>query len=266
MNDGSVDDGARSPAASPTLLEVLTEARTLGFLGPGPIERQLRHAEGFVRVTRRLTTPGSRTPGIVDLGAGGGLPGLVLAEAWPEAHLVLLEANGRRAAFLAAGVRRLDLEARVEVLEARAEIAGRLEERRGSYDGVVARSFGPPAVVAECAAPLLRTGGWLVVSEPPPQRHGGGGEYDSAGAGLEGGLAEPGEAGESGESDGRTGGDDGNRRGPDGRWPRAGLALLGLEAGEPLNEGFEYQVLRQVLPCPERFPRRNGVPAKRPLF
>jgi hypothetical protein len=34
----------------------------------------------------------------------------------------------------------------------------------------------------------------------------------------------------------------------------------------PVQAVFEYQALRQVAPCPERFPRRNGVPAKKPLF
>jgi 16S rRNA (guanine527-N7)-methyltransferase len=56
---------------------------------------------------------------------------------------------------------------RVEVLHARAEDVGRDPERRGTADAVTARSFGSPAVVAECAAPLLRVGGRLLVSEPP---------------------------------------------------------------------------------------------------
>ena len=44
---------------------------------------------------------------------------------------------------------------------------------RAGFDGALARSFGRPAVVAECAAPLLRVGGWLIVSEPPSRRGGG---------------------------------------------------------------------------------------------
>ncbi len=51
---------------------------------------------------------------------------------------------------------------------------------------------------------------------------------------------------------------------PDGR---AGpLSQFGLEPLGTVHEEFEYQTLRQVQPCPERFPRRNGVPAKKPLF
>ena len=104
---------------------------------------------------------------LVDLGSGGGLPGLVVATDWPEATVALLEANGRRAAFLRRAVERLGLAGRVSVLEERAEVCGRQEDLRAGFDGALARSFGRPAVVAECAAPLLKVGGWLIVSEPP---------------------------------------------------------------------------------------------------
>jgi 16S rRNA (guanine527-N7)-methyltransferase len=52
----------------------------------------------------------------------------------------------------------------------------------------------------------------------------------------------------------------------DTRWPAEPLRQLGLEPAELVHEGFEYRILRQREPCPDRFPRRNGVPAKRPLF
>jgi 16S rRNA (guanine527-N7)-methyltransferase len=207
------------------LHELLTDARALGFLGPGPLELQIRHAEGFVGIARRLSPVGPTR--LVDLGSGGGIPGLVLATGWPEATLALLEANGRRAAFLRRAVERLGLVDRVSVLEDRAEVAGRVEGLRGGFDGVVARSFGRPAVLAECAAPLLKVGGWLLVSEPPRS-----------------------------EGDGDLGE----------RWRVEPLAELGMEPAEVLHQEFEYRTLTQTAPCPERFPRRNGVPAKKPLF
>ena len=166
---------------------------------------------------------------MVDLGSGGGLPGLVVAARWPEATLELVEAGARRAAFLSRAVGRLGLSDRVTVLHQRAEVSGRQEGLRGGFDGALARSFGRPGVVAECAAPLLRVGGWLVVSEPPA-------------------------------------GDD---PGPDpesARWPAGPLAQLGLVPVGVVHEEFEYQTLRQECRCPDRFPRRNGVPAKKPLF
>ena len=216
------DQGGHSPALLSDLLE---DARALGFLGPGPLEPQLRHAQGFAAIGRHLSPVGF--PRVVDLGSGGGLPGLVVATEWPEVDLALLEANGRRAAFLRRAVERLALEGRVSVLEDRAEVWGRQSDARMAFDGVLARSFGRPAVVAECAAPLLKVAGWLLVSEPPR----------AEGAG-----------------------DD------EGRWPPVELLQVGLEPAEVVDEEFRYRVLRQVEACPERFPRRNGVPSKKPLF
>jgi 16S rRNA (guanine527-N7)-methyltransferase len=80
---------------------------------------------------------------------------------------VLLEGSERRAVFLADAVEELGVGGRVAVVHATAEDAGRDERYRAKFDLVVARSFGPPAAVAECGAAFLRDGGWLVVSEPP---------------------------------------------------------------------------------------------------
>ena len=201
-----------------TLEDVLEEARALGFLGPGPAAGHIEHAAGFVRAA------GDDHPSlVVDLGSGGGVPGLVVAAAWPKATLVLLEAGERRAQFLARATAALDLTARVVVAHARAEQLGRDPVWRGRADLVVARSFGPPAVTAECAAPLLQVGGRLVVSEPPEEA--------------------------------------------DTRWPEPPLARLGLRPTARLEQSFSrFQILRQEEQCPDEFPRRDGVPAKRPLF
>jgi 16S rRNA (guanine527-N7)-methyltransferase len=229
-----VPDTDKDGIAPGALHDVLVAARDLGFLGPGPIERHLRHAEGFLALARLATEVDS--PRMLDLGSGGGLPGLVVAGAWPEATMVLLEANERRAQFLERAVVKCDLQQRVSVVHQRAEISGRDPLLRGTFDGVVVRSFGTPAIVAECAAPLLRVGGWLLVSEPPGE---GEGDPSDPNAPSE---EEP------------------------GRWPADLLVPLGLRPTESVRTEFGYQILRQVELCPDRFPRRNGVPAKRPLF
>jgi 16S rRNA (guanine527-N7)-methyltransferase len=226
------DDSAVSPLLDEQLQAVLGEARAAGFLGPGPLEPQVRHAEGFAVVARPLF---AESPHLVDMGAGGGLPGLVVAVRWPEVTLTLLDSSERRCAFLRRAVDRLDLGSRAFVLEGRAETLGRDPQVRGTFDGAIARSFGRPAVLAECTAPLLKADGWLVVSEPPAQGATVNAETSEGRPGLE-------------------------------RWPVEPLEQLGLERRAMVHLEFQYQLLHQVELCPERFPRRNGVPAKKPLF
>lgn len=198
--------------ADTRLLEQLERSRALGFLGPGPIEDHIAHAGGF------LTALVGVTGRVIDLGSGGGIPGLVIAVARPDLEVVLVEAAAKRCRFLESAVLALALS--TTVVEGRAEVVGR-GALRGSAAAVVARSFGTPAVTAECAAPLLRVGGRLIVSEPPEDVE---------------------------------------------RWPVEPLGQLGLTPSLRTDGVPAMQVLEQTSPCPDRFPRRDGKPAKRPLF
>lgn len=212
------------PAA---LTEVLEEARTLGFLGPGPIGPHIEHAIAYLPLLEAGARAGDAGP-FVDLGSGGGVPGLVLAGLLPGARWVLLDSMVRRTGFLEEAVVRLGLDERVDVLTARAEDVGRDPAHRMRYRGVVARSFAAPPVLAECAAPLLMRGGIAVVSEPPAE----------AGA----------------------------TRAQPGRWPANGLSTLGLrldhwEPGPP-----SLVRLRQTERCPRSYPRAVGVPSSKPLW
>lgn len=138
--------------------------------------------------------------------------------------MVLLEAGGRRCRFLRQAVEGLGLRDRVEVVERRAEAAARQPGLREAIDVVVARSFGPPAVTAECAVGFLRLGGRLVVSEPPE---------------------EPG--------------------GPP-RWPPDGLDAFGLGPAVLCRGPDGSFVWSEKHRVDDRWPRRVGVPAKRPRW
>jgi 16S rRNA (guanine527-N7)-methyltransferase len=138
---------------------VLADAARLGTLGVDDVDAVIEHSRAFATVLRP-------TERLLDLGSGAGVPGLVLAVDFPG-EIVLVDASRRRADDLQRAVARLGLGARVLVVCRRAEELGRDPAWRGAVDAVVARSFGQPALVAEAAAPLLRVGGQLVVSEPP---------------------------------------------------------------------------------------------------
>jgi 16S rRNA (guanine527-N7)-methyltransferase len=160
---------------------------------------------------------------IADLGAGAGLPGLVLAVELPEAEVVLVESVGRKCAWMETTAERLGL-ANVRVACARAE-----ELREGGFDVVTARALAALPVLCEYAAPLLREGGVLVAWK---------GAVDA-----------------EEEADGLAAAD-----------------VLGLRRDEvrpvrpyPGSERRTLHVFRKIAPTPAGYPRRPGMPAKRPL-
>ncbi len=140
----------------------LAEARALGFLGPGPLEAHVDSASAFIEAI------GDFDGSALDLGSGGGIPGLVLAAHYGLVSWTLLDISRRRTSFLARTVALLGWSERVTVLRESADVAARSAGLRGSASVVVVRSFGPPAVTAECATGFLRVDGRLAVAEPPP--------------------------------------------------------------------------------------------------
>jgi 16S rRNA (guanine527-N7)-methyltransferase len=162
---------------------------------------------------------------IADLGSGAGWPGLALAAALPEARVALVESAARHCRYLERAVAASGL-TNVEVVHARAEA---WPDGVGAHDLVTARALAALPVVIEYAAPLLAMGGTLVAwkGEVPPDE----------------------------SADGE-----------------AAAAEVGMEAVEvrpvqpfPAARGRTLHVLRKVAPTPERFPRRPGMAAKRPI-
>jgi 16S rRNA (guanine527-N7)-methyltransferase len=109
---------------------------------------------------------------VADLGAGAGFPGLVLAAALPDAAVALVEAHGRKCAFLTRAAEEMGL-ANVEIVAERAES---WPDGVGSRDLVTARAVAPLAVLVEYAAPLLALDGALVAwkgrRDADEERHG----------------------------------------------------------------------------------------------
>lgn len=149
------------------LTKILEAAVVEGFLTAAVGLDGVNHSEGFLRLEDQQASfdPGEAFLAI-DLGTGGGLPGIVLA-ARTKARWLLVERSERRCRFLEWAVRELDLGTRVEVVNADARDLAR-SDYRGQAWLVTARAFGPPATTAEIGATLLAVGGTLVVSDPPP--------------------------------------------------------------------------------------------------
>jgi 16S rRNA (guanine527-N7)-methyltransferase len=166
---------------------------------------------------------------VVDLGSGGGVPALPLALAQPERAWALVESVAKKAAVLREMADALGME-RMTVLAERAETLGRDPGHRERYAVATARACAPLPVLAELALPLMRTGGTLLAWKGPP-----------------------------------AAGDDEVRRG------RAAIAQLGggqlrlVDPDLPALGGHRFVVVRKEGSTPDRYPRRPGEPARRPL-
>ncbi|HEV2036493.1 MAG TPA: 16S rRNA (guanine(527)-N(7))-methyltransferase RsmG [Candidatus Dormibacteraeota bacterium] len=162
---------------------------------------------------------------VVDVGSGAGLPGLPLKIARPELELTLIEADQDKAAFLVHACATLGL-ARVEVVARRAEEAGHDPRLREAFDAAVARALAPLPVLAELCLPLVRVGGRLLAQKTEGE------DASAAGHAIElmgGALAAV-------------------HRSPSGA-RRSGTVV----------------VVDKLRPTPAPYPRRAGVPARRPL-
>jgi 16S rRNA (guanine527-N7)-methyltransferase len=99
---------------------------------------------------------------VADVGSGGGLPGIPIKIAQPTLKATLVESTGKKVRFLCHAVERLGLLDGVEVLDGRVEEVAHARSRRGAYDVVTARAVARLSVVAEYCVPLLRVGGHVI--------------------------------------------------------------------------------------------------------
>lgn len=162
---------------------------------------------------------------VIDVGSGGGLPGLPLKIARPDLEITLVEADNRKAAFLVRACAELGLRG-VEVVARRAEDAGHDERYRAAFDVAVARAVAPMPVLVELCLPFIRVGGRLLAQKTAAE--------DVAAA------------------------------------ARA-VKLLGggsariVQAPSVARRDGTVVIVDKVRPAPDEYPRRAGVPARKPL-
>ena len=103
----------------------------------------------------------------LDLGAGGGFPGVPLAVFLPDCQVTLIDSVGRKVEFVNEVVSALGLK-NAQAVKTRSEDWA-VSEGREAYDLVTARAVAPLSVLAELASPLLVEGGHLVAWKGEPE-------------------------------------------------------------------------------------------------
>ena len=151
----SAADGDRA------LLGALEMLRQRGPIGERSLTAAIEHADRFVALIPQQATR------LVDLGSGGGLPGLVIAVRRRTLDVILVERRQTRADLLRRAVAALNLpRCTVEAVDVQI-LAGRLATEQRLADVATARSFADPPTTARWGAAVLRSGGKLLVSAPP---------------------------------------------------------------------------------------------------
>lgn len=144
------------------LLEGLTKQRLTGEnTAEALIVKQLYDSLYILKLYK--FRPDSR---ILDLGSGGGLPGIPLKIFLEDSNFYLMDANQRKIDFLRATTVALGLN-KIFTMEGRAEKWGQSVEYRESFDYIVIKAVSETAVLAELGLPLLRLGGQLLLYKGP---------------------------------------------------------------------------------------------------
>lgn len=147
-SDDAVDQALKSFAE-------LLRASPHNLLSPRGLEElEARHFPESIAFAATLPSG----PDVLDIGSGGGIPGLVIAIARPDLAVHLLEATGKKAEFLAKASSELGLAVTVHQGRAEELCVGPLA---GAFDIVTARAVAPMDRLVLWASPFLRVGGTL---------------------------------------------------------------------------------------------------------
>ncbi len=205
-------------------LELWNQSRGLTSIEPGEDTEIKHYLDSLLGLLVRTI---DREERVLDLGSGGGFPGLPL-KLCSGCHITLVDSNRHKVDYLHHVVRKLQLE-RIALIKARAEEIGRDVRHRGNYNLVVCRAVAPLPVLLELSLPLLERDGCLLAWKGPA-------------------VEEELEAGR--RACRQLGGGD--------------IKVTALELPEGYGERRLIQV-NKVQDSPDRYPRRSGVPSKRPL-
>lgn len=165
---------------------------------------------------------------LIDLGTGGGLPGIPIKIIRPDLKVTLLDSNRKKALFLKEVINKLNLQD-ISVINDRAESIGQDLMHRESYDYIFCRAVARLTVLAELSLPLLKIGGKAVLYKGPrgeEELHEAKNALITCGGALE------------------------------------NIKEYTLKAGEKRK----LYVIKKIKLTPDQYPRKPGVPGKKPII
>jgi 16S rRNA (guanine527-N7)-methyltransferase len=130
-----------------------------------PDEAWKRHiVDSLTLVPGLIEWPAHTT--LIDVGTGGGLPGIPIAIVLPHLKVTLLETTGKKAKFCQQVSETIGLK-NIVVINNRAETLGQNKLYREKFDIAVSRAVGPMRVLLEYMLPLVKVGGWMYALKGP---------------------------------------------------------------------------------------------------
>lgn len=190
----------------------------------GPLDPEVLMDEHFTDAMAALPMLPVNAKSFVDVGTGGGLPGMVWAICRPDLSGTLIDSISRKSALLAEIALELEI-GNVEVACTRSEDFASEPGRRESFDIATARAVAASCVLAEYLSPLVRVGGLVIAFKGPAVR-------DELASGV--------------------------------KWRLLGLSAPTLRPYETAGKPRTLVIWRKTAPCPARFPRRPGLAEKKP--
>ena len=190
---------------------------------------QVKHFLDSLTVALALKRPESgRDCHVIDVGTGAGLPGIPLKILWPETRLVLLEATAKKTTFLHHLKHKLGLED-IEVVVGRAEEIAHEVKYRGKFDVVLSRGVARLPTLIELTLPFCAIGGLFIAQRK--------GDVES-------------EVTRASKAISTLGGN---------------LQEIKMITLDDFTDARCLVVIEKISPTPEKYPRRPGIPSKRPL-
>lgn len=166
---------------------------------------------------------------IIDVGTGAGFPGIPIKIVYPSISLSLLEARKKKTIFLEKIVEEMNFQ-QVEILNGRAEVFGKCPDHREKYDIVLSRAVALLSTLSEYCLPLVRVGGFFIAQKGRSYKE----EINKALRTI----------------------------------PLLGGELIGVENIQIpfINQERHLLVIKKIKDTPSKYPRKEGLPQKRPLY